>query len=153
MATRTLNEIDRALKRLESLFERGFTAAPSPIPGATPEMLALGADGLPLAETGQVLGPPGYTAFMPPGCNILIARVKHGQDPVILSGTGSPAQIKAISALVATPALMPLCAAGAVLITDIVAGTGGILIHPAGILVLGTLSVFVGGAITPMTVP
>lgn len=124
---RTINEIDRALRRLEATFERGFTAAPNPVPGAVPEAMALGPDGAPSAEAAQVIG-LGMSVFLPPGCNVLIARVKHGQDPVVLSGTGTPVAIKAVQAL----AVRFAAQAGGVVIADPVAGTSAIVLTPAG---------------------
>jgi hypothetical protein len=139
MSTRTLNEIDRALKRLESQFERGFTSIPNPLPGAVPESQTLGSDGLPNAEMAQVMGLPGITVFLPALCNVLVARVKHGQDPVIIAGTGTPAALAALKAITANPAYIALLAGG-IVILDPLLGTGGLIITPTGVTVIGTLA-------------
>lgn len=142
--TLSINEMDRRLRRLEGIFERALSAVPNPLPSAVPEVAFAGVDGSIGGETAQVIGLPGVTSFVPPGCNLLVARVKHGQDPVVIAGTGTPVAIKAVQVLAATYA----AAAGGVIIADPVAGTSAIVVTPLGIHVIGPAGMINAPAIT-----
>jgi hypothetical protein len=125
----TINELARRLDRLERIFERATTAQPGLIPGAVPEAGVLGGNGLPISEPAQVLGLCGAHSFLPPGCNVLVALCKAGQDPVILGGTGTPAAILAVQALAAS---YPAVRTGGTIIADLLTGACAIVITPTG---------------------
>jgi hypothetical protein len=126
------NDLDRRLRRLESLFERGITVSPS-LPTARPEVYVMGAGGVPVAETAQILAAPGLTVWLPAGCGVVVARIKHGQDPVILGGTGTPAAVQAARALALTYGAI----AGGLVLAEPVAGAHAIVLGPNGGALVG----------------
>ena len=129
MARVSLNDIDRRLRMLEKMVHRGYTASP-PIPGlAVNESVITDEDGLPAAETAHVMSMPGSHIWLPPLCNVLVVRVKHGQDPVIIAGTGTTAAIAAVQALAVSH---PAVATGGLIIADPLSGTCAIVITPTG---------------------
>ncbi|MFA5123709.1 hypothetical protein [Zavarzinia sp.] len=126
--TISLRDLERRLARLEGMFYRGYTVSPA-IPVTAPESVVTDEAGLPGGELAQQLGLPGSVVYLPLGCNVLVARVAQGQDPVILAGTGTLAAIAAIKVLAAAH---PEVLTGGLIIADPVAAATAIVITPSG---------------------
>jgi hypothetical protein len=129
-----------AVARLVGAFKRGYTAALNPVPGATPETFVVDGLGAPLsAETAQTMPFPGCVVVPPPLCNVVVAFVREGQDPVIIAGTASPVAQKELMVMAAT---MPQ---GGIVIADPAAGINGIKIDATGVDLFGAVTVNGGG--------
>lgn len=119
---------------LERMLETVIVGATNPLPGATTEFIAVDGDGAVLAETVRYGGQPGDYLVAPPTSQLLIVRAA-GQDPVSIAGVGTPVAVKNALAFVETVKAL----GGGRVILDPLAGTGGLVITPAGVDVRGLL--------------
>lgn len=131
----TLADIDRRLRALEGAYVRGVTLVTDPITGAVPEAVVQPADptDTPILDA-QIMPFPGCVVVAPPGCSVVVMNANS--DPVVVAGAATPV---ALATIAGNAMVLAAIAAGGIAIMDPLAGTGGLVITPAGVNVIGTL--------------